>query len=249
MPRSDRCGAQHTAKMHEAHAESLGLLALVCLAKYGGRGDLLHLAQRSAEVLVEAYRPPRQEGSEGSFGDLPQGPAVPLGQDVRALAPVHDSVRFFRYGGLALAELADIRDAAPGLLSTQDPLKDAPSSWAAKSLLLGGWEIVTGLAKMAQADASRARMPGQGAAGRASEEGGDGVAEPEFIEDETAQRPAGWLEEEAPYIADPGARRPPGWVDEEDGVWEAALIANPKCRRGKCGKWLPPLVRHLRLLA
>lgn len=236
---------QHTAKMHDAHSEGLALLALVSVTKHGGRGDLLHLAQRSAAALVDAFEPPREEESPGSIGRLPAN--VALGLDVKATDAEHDSVRFFRFGGLALAELADISDATPGLLSSQDPLKEAPSAWAAKSLLLGGWQLVAGLAKMEQQGAQSNRA-GPGANHDSREGAGQEVVhegtEPEFVEDATAVKPAGWYEHEALYIADPDARRPAGWRDEEDGVWEPPVIPNPKCRKGMCGEWRRPLVRN-----
>jgi hypothetical protein len=236
---------QHTAKMHDPHAESLALLALVSVIKHGGRGDLLQLAQRSAEALFKAYEPPREDDSPGGTGGAPGN--VALGQDVKALDAQHDSVRFFRYSGLALAELADISDAPPGLLSAQDALKEAPSSWAAKSLLLGGWQVVVGLTKTEQ-HAKRAKKESQGA-DQTSQEGASGReerkgAEPEFIEDAAAVKPAGWQDNEMLYIADPGAQRPAGWRDEEDGVWEPPVIPNPKCRKGMCGKWTRPLVHN-----
>ena len=241
---SGRPRKQHTAKMHDAQCEGIALLALVHLVKYAGRGDLLHLAQHSARVLVEAYRPPKSL-------DEHRLPAGQLEPDVRALGPQDASVRFFRYGGLALAELADIADAQGGLLSSRDALQDPPSTWAAKTLLLGGWDVVQGLAKHDRERRPRKRDAGGGArwpasSGEAAGEGacggqeGDedaaegagcrGVEEEQvqFIEDVTAQKPADWLEEEPLEIADPHARRPDGWQDEEDGAWEPPLIANPR---------------------
>jgi len=70
--------AQHTAKMHDAHSESLALLALVYIVKYAGRGDLLHLVQNSAQVLVQAYKTHKDENT----------PVGSLGPDVRLCCSV-----------------------------------------------------------------------------------------------------------------------------------------------------------------
>ena len=244
---SGRPRKQHTAKMHDAQCEGIALLALVHLVKYAGRGDLLHLAQHSARALVEAHKPtklPDRQGL-GVRGLEPEG---------RVLGPQDASVRFFRFGGLALAELADVTDVEGGLLSSRDPLLDPPSSWAAKALLLGGWDVVEGLANH-EKERTTAKGGEKGEAGAASssapseegsscgcqkggEEGGEGCAssgcgglgggEAQFIEDVTAQKPAEWLDDEPLKVADPHARRPEGWEDDADGTWEPPLIANPR---------------------
>jgi len=246
---SGRPRKQHTAKMHDAHCEGIALLALVHLVKYAGRGDLLHLAQHSARALVEAHKPTKLPDRQGMG-------VRGLEPEVRLLGPKDASVRFFRFGGLALAELADVADVEGSLLSSRDPLQDPPSSWAAKALLLGGWDVVEGLAnhekerktgkggEKGEAGAASNAASG-GASGESSfcgcqkggEEGGEdcasgcggfGGGEAQFIEDVTAQKPAEWLDDEPLKIADPQARRPEGWEDDADGTWEPPLIANPR---------------------
>lgn len=63
---------------------------------------------------------------------------------------------------------------------------------------------------------------------------------PEEIPDEDAKMPEGWLEDEELQVRDPAATKPDEWDDEEDGVWEAPMIANPKCEEVGCGPWMRP---------
>jgi len=83
------------------------------------------------------------------------------------------------------------RGGLSGLLSSRDALEETASSWAAKSLLLGGWEVIEGLAKGKRlAAGGKARnasgddgVGGDGTRHSAGESGGEEVAEPQFIED------------------------------------------------------------------
>ena len=219
---------QHTERMHEAHSESLALLLLVSVAKYCDRGDLLPQARASAAALLRAYLPPRDHEVGGNRGAGGEGTVGGLSSDAAA-------VLFFRHGGMALAELADVDDSHEGLLlggalSIRDRAAERPSAWAAKMLLLRGWGVVDGIIKGWRANRR------------------DGMEQLEFVDDLSAQKPADWLDNEPQLVPDAQALRPEGWRDEEDGVWEPPLIANPKCRRlplpPNCGEWRPPKRRN-----
>lgn len=78
---------------------------------------------------------------------------------------------------------------------------------------------------------------------------------PYEIEDEEAEMPEGWLENEPLTIPDPGsyrymscvsnywinleeAEKPEEWDDEEDGDWIPPTIRNPVCDEAPgCGPW------------
>jgi hypothetical protein len=89
--------------MHDGQSEALALLALVYVSKYCARGDLLPMARQSAKALFEAYIPQALEEVGQGWGEEKQGVGTERGPSVQDAA-----VRFFRFGGLALAELADV---------------------------------------------------------------------------------------------------------------------------------------------
>jgi len=66
---------------------------------------------------------------------------------------------------------------------------------------------------------------------------------PRQIEDAAAEMPAGWEVDEAEKVEDPAAEKPEDWDDEDDGEWEPAIIANPKCSVG-CGEWVRPTISN-----
>lgn len=66
--------------------------------------------------------------------------------------------------------------------------------------------------------------------------------EPKEIEDPNAEKPIGWLDEETALIPDPESTQPSDWDEDMDGVWEAPLVDNPKCKDVGCGEWKPPMV-------
>jgi len=67
--------------------------------------------------------------------------------------------------------------------------------------------------------------------------------EPEKIEDASATKPAGLMDDEPELIPDPKAEKPSDWDDDMDGEWEAAQITNPKCESGPgCGEWKAPMI-------
>ncbi|XP_014669601.1 PREDICTED: calnexin-like [Priapulus caudatus] len=65
--------------------------------------------------------------------------------------------------------------------------------------------------------------------------------EPAKIEDTSAVKPAGWLDDEEELLADPEAEKPDDWDEEMDGEWEPPMISNPNCSPG-CGEWKPPMI-------
>ncbi|VDL92184.1 unnamed protein product [Schistocephalus solidus] len=68
---------------------------------------------------------------------------------------------------------------------------------------------------------------------------------PEFIIDEDAVMPEGWLENEPTLIPDESSKKPDDWDDATDGEWEAPKIENPACKDAPgCGKWSKPLVKN-----
>ena len=52
-------------------------------------------------------------------------------------------------------------------------------------------------------------------------------SEPEMIEDEDAEKPDGWLDDEEELIPDRNAEMPSDWDDDMDGDWEPPMIS--KC--------------------
>ncbi|XP_003746903.1 calnexin [Galendromus occidentalis] len=66
--------------------------------------------------------------------------------------------------------------------------------------------------------------------------------EPKEIEDPNAEKPIGWLDDEPRLIPDPEAKQPTDWDEDMDGVWEAPLVDNEKCRDVGCGEWRPKMI-------
>ena len=97
----------------------------------------------------------------------------------------------FVYICVRLACVCVERGGLSGLLSSRDALADTASSWAAKSLLLGGWEVIEGLAKgkrlatggKVRDGAGDGGVGGDGTRHSAGESGGEEAVEPQFIED------------------------------------------------------------------
>ena len=54
---------------------------------------------------------------------------------------------------------------------------------------------------------------------------------PKTILDESANMPAGWLEDELYLIPDPSAEKPEEWDDDDDGEWEAPVVQVSPCGR------------------
>lgn len=54
--------------------------------------------------------------------------------------------------------------------------------------------------------------------------------QPRQILDEDAAMPDAWLEDEPESIPDSTAVKPDDWDDEMDGMWEAPMIDNPRCK-------------------
>ena len=46
-----------------------------------------------------------------------------------------------------------------------------------------------------------------------------------MIDDEGAEKPEGWLDDEQELIPDPNAERPSDWDDDMDGEWEPPMIS------------------------
>ncbi|BHF57132.1 hypothetical protein SprV_0100007300 [Sparganum proliferum] len=68
---------------------------------------------------------------------------------------------------------------------------------------------------------------------------------PEFIVDEDAVMPEGWLENEPKLIPDESSKKPDDWDDATDGEWEAPKIENPACKDAPgCGKWSKPHIKN-----
>ena len=64
-----------------------------------------------------------------------------------------------------------------------------------------------------------------------------------MIADPEASKPEGWEDDEPTEVADPSASMPEDWDEDDDGVWEAPLVANPKCSVG-CGEWKAPQIAN-----
>lgn len=69
-------------------------------------------------------------------------------------------------------------------------------------------------------------------------------AEPQEIADPNAEKPVGWFDDEPSLIPDPEAVRPRDWDEDMDGMWEAPLVDNPRCKDAGCGEWKAPMIAN-----